>query len=77
MREIPTAFSSYDTDPEAEPAPLATETDGCPPHHFVIDSPSGDAVSPASCRKCGMQREYRNWLEQYDYIGTAWKRSTA
>lgn len=77
MRETANAFSSYDTDPEAEGAPLATETNGCPPHHFVIASPSGDAVSPASCRKCGIQREYRNWLEQYDYIGTAWKRSTA
>ena len=65
----------YDTDPEATTAPLATTVAQCPPHHFVVDSPSGGALSDAICRKCGVTREYRNWLEQYEYAGSAWRRS--
>jgi hypothetical protein len=68
----------YDTDPEAAfEAPLARDVAGCPPHHFVVDSPSGSPVSDATCRKCGSTREYRNWLEQYEYVGTAWRRTPA
>ncbi len=64
-------------EPESLNVPLARETQSCPPHHFVVESPHGDAVSAASCRKCGERREYRNWLEQYDYIGSSWKRNAS
>jgi hypothetical protein len=65
------------TDVEQHPAPLARDVSECPPHHFVVDSPSGSPVSAASCRKCGLSREYRNWLEQYEYVGTGadWKKT--
>jgi hypothetical protein len=62
----------YDTDPEAF-APLASEVESCPPHHFVIDSPSGSERSHGACKKCGQTREYRNWLDQYEYMGAGWK----
>jgi len=62
----------YDTDPEAG-APLAYAVNACPPHHWVIDSPSGANFSAGSCRKCGESRVYRNWLERYEYSGVSWK----
>jgi|SwirhisoilCB1_FD_contig_71_1108321_length_334_multi_2_in_0_out_0_1 hypothetical protein len=65
----------YAPDPEAPTAPLATDVAECPPHHFVVESPSGSAMSEATCRKCGITREYRNWLEQYEYAGSAWRRT--
>lgn len=61
----------YDTHPEGG-APLACLVKACPPHHWVIASPSGNNVSDASCKKCGQQRLYRNWLEQYEYSGVSW-----
>ena len=66
-----------ETEAEQRPAPLARDVSECPPHHFVVDSPSGSPVSAAFCRKCGVHREYRNWLEQYEYIGTGadWKKT--
>lgn len=65
----------YDTDPEAYGASLARDVETCPPHHFVIDSPSGTQTSAGHCKKCGQEREYRNWLDQYEYAGTVWKKS--
>ena len=65
----------YDTDPAWDASPLAREVAQCPPHHFVIESPRGTETSRGYCKKCGAGREYRNWLEQYEYAGTAWKRS--
>ncbi len=66
----------YGSDPEAgSETPLARDVDDCPPHHFVIESPSGSETSSGACKKCGQRREYRNWLEQYEYAGTVWKKS--
>lgn len=66
----------YDTDPAADALPLARDIRECPPHHFVIESPSGTETSRGFCKKCGVDREYRNWLEQYEYAGSVWKRSS-
>lgn len=69
---------TYDTDPEAAfPVRLASEVAACPPHHFIIESPSGTETSRGACKKCGERKEYRNWLEQYEYAGTVWKRTGA
>lgn len=65
----------YDTDPEAELPPLASQVEACPPHHYLIESPNGGQSSPGACKKCGETREYRNWLEQYEYMGTGWKQA--
>jgi hypothetical protein len=62
----------YDTDPEGGAA-LADTVQACPPHHWIIDSPSGNNFSDANCKKCGEQRLYRNWLEQYEYSGVSWR----
>ena len=53
-------------------ARLACHARPCPPHHWVIDSPSGNNLSDAACKKCGGRRRYRNWLEQYEYSGLTW-----
>ncbi len=64
----------HDTEPE-DRAPLASEIVVCPPHYYVIESPSGGQSSHGACKKCGQEREYRNWLEQYEYMGSGFKQA--
>ena len=49
--------------------PLANPPTGasyCPdgePHHWLIDAPSGFATSMGVCRKCGLERQHKNSIE--------------
>ncbi|GEM_PF-3008923 len=40
---------------------------GCA-HHWILETPKGP-VSAGVCKKCGEQKEFRNYLE-----GTSWDR---
>lgn len=45
-------------------------------HHWVLDEPNGP-VSNAVCRRCGAEREFRNWLDEIDFITTDDERRAA
>ena len=36
-------------------------------HHWVIDEPQG-LISVGTCRVCGAERKFKNWLADADYI---------
>ncbi len=36
-------------------------------HHWRIEEPNGQS-SHAICKKCGAEREFRNWLAETDFI---------
>ncbi len=36
-------------------------------HHWVIEEASGP-LSPGRCKKCGATKNFKNWLEDSDFI---------
>ncbi len=48
---------------------------GCA-HHWVIEPPNG-AVSPARCKRCGAQSEFRNSFEYSSWYGSKGADKTA
>jgi hypothetical protein len=36
-------------------------------HHWIIDEAAGP-LSRGVCKRCGVARNFRNWLEEGDYI---------
>ena len=45
-------------------------------HHWVIGEPEGP-VSRGVCKTCGAARDFRNWLEEIDFITTDEERRAA
>lgn len=45
-------------------------------HHWVLGEPSGP-LSVGTCKRCGAQRNFRNWLEEIDFITTDDERRAA
>lgn len=40
-----------------------TTTEQCQ-HHYIIDMPGG-SHSPGRCKKCGVEKQFANWLTDY------------
>jgi hypothetical protein len=36
-------------------------------HHWVIEEPSGP-MSRGVCKRCGEEREFKNWLSDADFV---------
>lgn len=45
-------------------------------HHWKIEEPNG-LVSIGVCKHCGMTKEFRNWLQDGDFITNEEHRSAA
>ena len=45
-------------------------------HHWVLGEPSGP-VTTGICKRCGATREFRNWLQEIDFITTDDERRAA
>jgi hypothetical protein len=37
-------------------------------HRWRIDEPSGQQVSRGVCKVCGAEKQFKNWLEDGDFI---------
>ncbi len=45
-------------------------------HHWILGEPSGP-VTTGMCKRCGATREFRNWLQEIDFITTDDERRAA
>jgi hypothetical protein len=45
-------------------------------HHWVIGEPNGP-FSAGFCKRCGVKRDFRNWLAELEFITTDDERRAA
>ncbi len=58
----------------ALPTTAAAQADHA--HHWLLGEPGGP-VTTGTCKRCGAVREFRNWLQEIDFITTDDERRVA